>query len=279
MTIIIYVDSTTILNCRISHENSISKNVHPAIFESTIFMRNSAVEDGGGVYIHDYGHVSFCGNTTFTNNSAENGGCIFAEKGALNLEKSNNKFLKCLERANGGAIRISGIRVDLSGHNVFDGNTATGFGGGLYAIYSSLYLTGENTFSANAARRGGAIYAPVSRVNISGSYVLSANVAQLDGGGIYADGSNVEFSGNVTIRCNSAKLGGGICSDNNTWNIGGRSIIEANVASYYGGGIYTRRTTMILTGNSTFFANSAGEGGGIYATANSTLDFNEHIQG
>ena len=290
-----------------------SSNV--CISGNTTFSGNSATRDGGGVYAHDRSNIYISGNGTFSGNSARNGGggavsvffgsvtvsgnamfsrnlarvggCVFVQRYHLYCSSTGTVTVSLIFNGNvsftnssaikdGGGIHASESRVNLSGTNVFNANTAEHFGGGLYAPKSSLNLDGDNTFTANwAGYRGGGIYAQETNVSFSGTGLLSGNKAQLDGGGIYADGSNLNFSANLTVNSNIAQLGGGIYSDNNTFNIDGHNVFESNVATYYGGGMYIRRTPLILAGNNTFSANSAEEGGGIYAVANTTLSLDE----
>ena len=237
---------------------------------NAVFSGNLANIDGGGIYAESSSGVDISGNVEFEGNSAKHsGGCIFVD--TFLILQGNCSFTKCSGR-NGGAIYSKNTQVTLNGTNVFSANRATSLGGGIYSHKSSLGLTGDNIFTANCAgSRGGGIYAQETTIRLSDAVLLHSNVAQLDGGGVYAVGSNLNFSGSITIRNNTAELGGGVYSDNNTFNINGRNVLELNGAIFYGGSIYIRRTSFTLAGNNTFFANSAGEGGGIYAEANSTL--------
>ena len=249
-------------------------NSNANISGNTTFIGNSASGNGGGVYAVSNSSVIISMNTTFSSNSANHGGGAGFVESSLSL-KGNSSFSNCSATV-GAAIFAKGTQVNFSGTNVFSGNRAAQFGGGLYADNSSLNLPEySNTFTANwAGFRGGGIYAQWTKITFGGTGLLSGNEAQLDGGGIYADGSNLSFSGSITIRNNTAILGGGIYLDNNTMNIDGHNFIERNVATYYGGGMYTRRSSLTVAGNNTFIANIAGAGGGISATDNNKVNLN-----
>lgn len=87
---------------------------------------NIAQLDGGGIY-SDSNNLSFNGNITIRNNSAQLGGGVYSD---------NNTFT-------------------IDGDNVFERNFATYYGGGIYIRRSPLILA-RNIFLANSA--GGGIY-------------------------------------------------------------------------------------------------------------------------
>ena len=216
---------------------------------NTTFKENSAEYYGGGIYAWVNSDVSFSGTTTFKENSAGYGGGIFAW---VNSD------------------------VSFSGSTSFKENSAVRDGGGIYAwVNSDVSFSGTTTFKENSAEYGGGILAwNNSDVSFSGSTSFKENSAVRDGGGIYAwVNSDVRFSDTGTISDNTAEDGGGISTYYSIIDISGNITVRNNTARQYGGGIYMSRTNLTVAGTNKFTNNSAREGGGIYAAANSNLDF------
>jgi CSLREA domain-containing protein len=133
-------------------------NVHGPITEldvtSSSFEENSAAEYGGAIWLESV-IPSVISSSTFTANSAQNGGAIAGQ---------------------GGQILAS----------TFAGNSATNAGGAIYAQYPEPLSVIDSTFSANSASNGGGIaVAPKGKLLLSNStVVLNRADAAAAGGGI-----------------------------------------------------------------------------------------------
>ncbi|MCL1901810.1 MAG: hypothetical protein FWG51_05390, partial [Firmicutes bacterium] len=131
---------------------------------TVIFTGNSAVMDGGAINIAgpNNSFLNFANsNLTFTSNTANNGGAIYAGSG------SRLSFLGSALTATGNNAGSYGGFLYLNGQSVtFDrdvnliSNTAAINGGGIYAAAgTSLTFTGNTkTFNYNTATFGGAMY-------------------------------------------------------------------------------------------------------------------------
>ena len=234
------------------------------------FEGNSATGTGGGVYFRTgYDGPSSSSltldNVTLTQNSALNGGGIFAAAAISNLTGPGLVF-------NGGAV---------------SGNTAATDGGGVYSRLQNLTVN-HTTISGNQAlRNGGAIALPQSagifvQVSIVGA-VMEGNVASAgtiegpgtgDGGAIWIVSNMSTLSViNSILNNNSARNGGAIFRRSTTPS-GPVSIsassITGNTARLSGGGLYNYRGPLVIS-NSTIAGNGAsplpgsdGQGGGIF---------------
>ena len=233
---------------------------------------------------------------TFSNNMASaQGGAIFAN-GDSSLNIMNSEFLNN-SSVRGGSIRteFSGA-VNISGSD-FNGNTASLFGGALYATSDTsdtISFTNFENNSSNANRNGGAIrFLQDQNVNVNNSNFN--NNSSGDGGAIISSlDQNITFSDNTfnnnfTVTPNGG--GGAIysVSDQNLLIIG--NIFNHNYANgvvnnpdaagaiqVTGDGTSTSsgtNTAMILS--NTFIDNSSQFGGAIGTAANGTLIISKNL--
>ena len=160
------------------------------IYGTISFISNTADFQGGGLMFAN-GTLSIIGVLTLTNNSAVGGG-------GFNIRKSEVDFEGCIHYLNnyaavyGGAIYARDSEITLRGSSscsIFQSNVATGgSGGGIYAIDSSVYMTGEQKFIQNSAEHGGALaFSGSSKLILTEPLQASFvdNEATIDGGAIY----------------------------------------------------------------------------------------------
>ncbi|NNK92336.1 MAG: hypothetical protein HKO87_07875, partial [Acidimicrobiia bacterium] len=149
-----------------------------------------------------------------------------------------------------------------SGSSV-SGNTAVNFGGGIWAIYSSLTVSGGSSVSGNTAGGGGGIGVGQAQVMVSGGSSVSGNTA-FSGGGIYAHAdSSVMVSGGSSVSGNTAGFGGGISALYYSDVTVSGSSVSGNTANDDGGGIWAVYSPVTVSG-ATLTSNSASSGGAIY---------------
>ena len=182
----------------------------------------------------------------------------------------------------GTALGVFYSSVDLTGKNSFTKNcqvcsershNCVCLGGGIHTSRSNLTFIGSSTFRNNSALDGGGIYALSSILNFIGNSAFRNNSAE-DGGGIHtlAIDSTQNFIGNNMFSNNSADCGGAIVAFTSTLNFNGNSTFSNNSAEI-GGGIYAETSILNFAESTTFRNNSAVDGGGIYALNNITLNF------
>ncbi len=200
---------------------------------SSTFTRNSATNGGGGIF-NELGSTATISNSIFTNNYAGSGGSIF----------------------NYGTVTVSS--------SSFTGNSAGAYGGGLDNEDGEAIVT-DCIFTSDSAGIGGGLANVFGRVTVSGTAFTSnfAIVGSVDGGGI---GGGIANDGALTVSDstftgNSASNGGGVYNFMlGTATVSG-STFSINSASGIGGGLYNGGTATVT--NSTFTSNSAVFGGGI----------------
>ena len=116
------------------------------------------------------------------------------------------------------------------------GNTATGFGGGVYS-QDALTISGS-TITGNTASGGGGI-ATVGKYDVVvENSTISGNTAE-NGGGIFAFGGSLSLTQSTISGNTSSQDGGGILSVTTKYDTTiDNSTIAQNAAANSGGGIY-----------------------------------------
>ncbi|CAM9485036.1 unnamed protein product [Ectocarpus sp. 12 AP-2014] len=192
----------------------------------------------------------------------------------------------------GGGIHVTGADVFVTDCG-FQNNSATGFGGAIFAESSEVTIAGNTRFFSNSAGyRGGAVYGNNSRVAISDTVVFTSNLAIGDGGAMYTDSSSITIQDNVTFDGNAAenrggairgsfsnftvddavrftnntsvKNGGAINSWFSEFTFRGDPVFENNAAAGDGGGISAYQTNLTIFDGLSFVNNSAGGYGGAF---------------
>ncbi len=231
--------------------------------------------DGGGIYIDWRGKVTLV-NSIIHNNQVGN-------------------YISPYVQGNGGGVAMSTVGSLTAYNSTFSGNSAIGFGGGIYNDRSIVTLincnvtnnsaekggggiaggdTGQiilknsavsnNSIFALSDGRGGGIYTNTSSLTVINS-TIDNNISTGEGGGIYSYSMNIE---NSSISGNQADLGGGIYQYWTSTII--NSSIHDNQSLYAGGGIFTVHDLFLI--NTTIANNSVSNpyslttanGGGIY---------------
>jgi len=230
-------------------------------------------------------------NTVLTNNSASQGGAVFAYMGSLSISES--RFIKNTATLGGGAIATN--LADLHAiDSVFELNRAR-FGGGIYSLGNAdftnvtiagnvaedigggLYQEGQGSltvksslFHHNESNYGGAIDLGRGHAQILDTGIRF-NIAHSTGGGIrVANGGRLEVEASH-VSSNTANSGGGIEISADASIELERSEIVGNVAQTNGGGLMAGGSVSISS--SLFTENIAqnGQGGGLYLYGNGIL--------
>ncbi len=184
-------------------------------------------------------------NTTFANNSADNGGAIYTTN---DTTITNSRFTSNSAGTHGGAIYIDGGTTTVSG-STFTSNTANG-GGGIWMQEGTLNVTG-GSFSLNSGNLGGgAFYNVDGTASFNGTSFVNNSTA--NGTGSPPAGGN----GGAIYNTQDLTLTSVTMEGNTTGN--GAASVGGNGGK--GGAIYHQRGTLQITA-STLDGNSTGTGG------------------
>ena len=175
---------------------------------------------GGGMYVGTTSNLTLRNSKLLNNDGASQGGAIVAySAGTIELDDvsiSENKaqsgagiFALCTAVCNTDIRLLNGTAIDT--------NTATGYGGGIYAdaLANTLSVTAENSsVSGNTAAGGAGIFtyktgSAVINVDLQSGAVMHDNAATGMGGAIYAyNDANINIVKNSAVYNNTAKTAG-----------------------------------------------------------------------
>jgi hypothetical protein len=238
----------------------------------TVFMENSARNEGGGAYVAEDSYdekTLYLTNTTFVSNTAgDDGGGLYVDY-YVELVAEGGRFERNVVGRSGGGLYSAGAynaRARIVGVEFVE-NSAKGLGGALYvgdenngSLNVVLEMSGTTFVSNTAGAEGGAAYVARDLTLSDSSFVSNTAVAQ--GGGLYADAAtaitNTEFVSN-TAGCS----GGGVSMASGSLDA---SVLRRNVSlAGDGGGVYIASNGAAI--NNLFAGNTAGGRGDLYAGA------------
>ena len=249
---------------------------------------------GGGAIALDTSFMVINSSVTFLSNRAPNGGAVLAYESSISSEMSarltlaNNMAIlgdenshinpadhsventSCVNSQHGelgGSIISNGSKIYLREAAFL--NSSGRCGGSIYAIYSSLMLSGNTSFTFSAAEYdGGALYLNQTSLDQTGHTEISRCTAHLKGSALcfYKDRAHIwgHFAVRHCYQTRDRELDGTIHVEWSSFTFSGHTVIEHNLA-HEGGGIYASDSTVTFSNHSTFVRNSAGlNGGAIY---------------
>ncbi|WP_458453251.1 hypothetical protein [Methanobrevibacter sp.] len=244
------------------------RNIRSISFYSINFYNGLTYDDGGAFHIDHCENMNFT-NCNFINNTAHQGGAIYARGNELKFE--NCKFINnhAITGYGGSAYLDS---VSTFKNSEFTDNSATLDGGSLHLIQDSVI---ENcNFINNMASSGGAINSEAS-INILYSNFTKNSATQAGALALYGV-SRVKYS---NFTNNSASLKGGAISssspDTEIWD----SIFINNSAGQGGAIVFDAINGDILKiKNSKFNNNFAYYGGAIFNEFDFLHDLSYHVR-
>jgi len=228
-----------------------------AVLANLTIKDNSAV-NGGGIYATDSGLR--LGNVVFIGNSVTgSGGGFYTEDSSNTL--SGVRFVDNSAANNGGAAWFTRSPDVLNNVN-FQGNSASS-GGAVYFTASDVELTDSNFFNNTATDDGGAIFNNYQSAPKITNVDFVANTAIDDGGAIHNDGGSPVvlegvFNDNIANSAGGAIFSSGFSTIDYTV---ANSLFTGNISSF-GGAIYSENNNSTIT-NSTFTENTGRTGGAI----------------
>ena len=211
----------------------------------------------GGAVANTISGVLAVADSTFTGNTAKNGGAIanwinYGESGSATAEITDSIFEQN-SAENGGAVYQSGAATDLVTitDSDFTGNTASYAGGAVVNVFGQLVVSG-GTFTENTAVNDGGAIALWNGGNVENALFTENSAAY--GGAISNSwsGPAVTISG-CTFAGNTATVSGGaIWNDNNGCEVMTVSgcTFTGNMATVSGGAIFNEYKMTLK--NSTF---------------------------
>jgi CSLREA domain-containing protein len=195
-------------------------------------VADGSAEAGGGLLNNGTVKVA---NSTFSNNSAEDGGGINNHSDGT-LVVTDSTFSKNSADFFGGGGILNNINGTVKvANSTFSRNSADFLGGGIFNRPDGTLVVTDSTFSNNSAAFGGGIN------NNSGNMLVKVT--------------------DSTFSKNSAEDGGGIDNASSTLVVTDSTFSKNSAED--GGGINNDLDTLKVT-NSTFSKNSAGQGGSIF---------------
>lgn len=244
---------------------------------------------GGGILVRENLTLVDCivtGNATNTNAQLGGGGIYSATTdGAANTLTltgctiSHNFAI----RDEGGGVRkrYGSLVIERC---LFNGNTASTYGGGLSAADGGISIQiRDSTFSANAATQfsGGGLYLDAANLTLANSTV-SGNTAGW-GAGVYLRATSQGTVTSSELIHNAARVDGGGLGVNGSQLTLANCTISGNTAGGYGGGGFVRDGTLTIR-HGTVTANRANAdsggnelGGGVALSNTSTLTLDHSI--
>ena len=229
-----------------------------------VFVGNSAIGDGGGVYNYQGSNPTFVG-CDFTANAAQ---------GMANWFGSSPTLTDCSFTANtnGGMQNFDACNPVLVDCRFTANRAESGFGGGMQNQRGSRPTLDDCVFEANfSSQRGGALYLADHSNAVLNNCTFYANQATWFGGAVSSEVSSPTFN-NCTFRDNEAVDGGAVANWSQISYVGVESgvafagcLFDGNVAQRYGGAISVdcSISSSLDVANCTFAGNVATAGRGI----------------
>ena len=176
---------------------------------------------GGGMYVGTTSNLTLRNSKLLNNNGASQGGAIVAYS-AGTIELDDVSISENTAQSGAGiyalCTAVCNTDIRLLNGTAIDKNTATGYGGGIYAyaLANTLSVTAENSsVSGNTAAGGAGIFtyksgSAVINVDLQSGAVMHNNNAVTNmGGAIYAyNAANINIAKNSAVYNNTAKTAG-----------------------------------------------------------------------
>ena len=279
----------TINRCSFDHNNVHSVNIgqggavsigyssitiNESTFDSNNIANKSLNSYGGAISATNSSVVlssSIFSSNLVVGRSYAGGGAVYTFSGSMTLIRTT--FIHNNATSNigyGGAMYV--FSTDVTSHCFLDFYNNTADLSVMYAVQSTLFLTGNTTFEHNK----GSLFAFSSNVTFDGLTNMSYNSkvydnstnAIVDGGAVTSFQSSIAFAGSTYLTFNSANMGGAILATESKLYVYGDITIANNTASMFGGGIYIYQSSLQFLGSTKSYItmNRSGKrGGGINA--------------
>ena len=298
---IVVFETTFSKNCAELRGGALHLAFSAVKIENSLFIYNSVIGNdelsfhGGAVFIESCSHVKVT-NTMFIGNKAKLGGalCIDTNKGVLQFY--NNTFTKNSADYGGALYAVDNSTIEMN-ESTIDNNMANI--GVIYAENRIIIHVHNTVVKYNTADQGviyllqsagflsdiilannkGSVIAYFSNVTLITRALISncstsiKNSTLEEGGAISAYQSILSFEGTCSLFNNHATNGGGIHATGSKLYVTGDMTITSNTASNSGGGIYLYQSELNCQSQYrlTLVNNTSIEGGGIHAISSSII--------
>jgi outer membrane protein assembly factor BamB len=215
-----------------------SKNGQP-FFYQCYFSKNRARQDGGAFYLEENANATLNECLVYTNTAVNNGGGIFIHKsspvfviseilfntadqgGGIYFNESSPSLGRCILEfntadTNGGGIFITkSTQMNTYQVNVMNNLCPNGNGGGLYIENSNTITLEKFVIDGNEAIDGAGIYLANSATSVIQQCIIYGNKSSNNGGGVYLKNSIASQLINLLVSENSAAMdAGGVYYEN-----------------------------------------------------------------
>ena len=193
---------------------------HNHLITGSAISGNTASNIGGGMYVGTTSNLTLRDSKLLNNDGASQGGAIVAYS-AGTIELDGVSISENTAESGAGiyalCTAVGNTDIRLLNGTAIDKNTATGYGGGIYAyaMANTLSVTAENSsVSGNKAAGGAGIFtykdgSAVINADLQSGAVMHENAATGMGGAIYAyNAANVNIAANSAVYNNTAKTAG-----------------------------------------------------------------------
>ena len=205
----------------IDHAEENCTGNHTHLITGSTISGNIASTIGGGMYLSATSNLTLRNSKLLKNNGATQGGAIVAySAGTIELDGVSISENKAQSGAGIFALctAVCNTDIHLLNDTAIDTNTATGYGGGIYAyaLANTLSVTAKtSSVSGNTAAGGAGIFtykggSAVINVDLQSGAVMHNNNAVTNmGGAIYAyNAANINIAANSAVYNNTAKSAG-----------------------------------------------------------------------
>jgi len=236
---------------------------------------NTAVGNGGGIYLTGETMPTLNYNSCSGNTAVEGGGIYLTPGTTVEIIGGPDVFhpfsINSNEAVYGGGIRCPGASLRMTDCVDLIGNRATRIGGGVCVTDSSsvdlagglmAFAFNEAYDPLDGALYGGAMYVEDSTLTATSCYV-GYNSAP-EGPGMYFVDSTADIQISTIEYHSCEAAGAGVRALNSTVTMDESLILGNSVPGGGGGGIYVAEGSTLTMNGTTIQGNSAVEGGGIY---------------
>lgn len=190
---------------------------------------------GGGVFISgNVDGTEVVLNGEISDNTAKEGGGVYAEKAALTLNESGRIADNTAER--GGGVFEDNVRFYLTGGAIVN-NVANDSGGGVYASSGSFTYSAGKISENRADQKGGGVCAFAASFSMNEG-VISTNTAE-KGGGVYIGASTgFTMTGGSIADNTGTNKGGGVYLDDGALKLSQAPAIQNYTCSDQADNVY-----------------------------------------
>jgi parallel beta-helix repeat protein/predicted outer membrane repeat protein len=247
--------------------------VHAAtvLIDGCRFIGNTAT-DGGGLYTQSDVRPTIR-QSEFTSNYATGSGAgLFIEQATTMAEVTDSRFSHNRADGDGGGAFMQNITSAMIDGNLFSGNTALRWVGGLYLNNTHGSVTNNLITGNEAGSTVGALHLAGGSVMTVRGNVIAANKTGDDGGGIDLWASTAAIANNVIVGNTAQANGAGISLRGGSQVTLANNTVGWNQAQNVGGGLWVSESSSATVSSSILWHNIALLGAEVYVAPHCMLN-------